>query len=454
MDKCYQRNYRNYVAREIEPLQSKTGQPMKIAFVVSFFDFRNDVRRVIATASARHKVIVMGKAEEEEQIRRHLPGNVGFRAINERTNSRINKLWEIIYFFCRALPKSRDNFFLMELFKASNTPLPTQVRKNLRRLHWIKLLPKFVAYDTFLKGLRPSRKTRIDDIDQFVFFTAIADDYLLSRLIQNHHPSVKVYVYSWDHPCKHTCFSGRVKYAVWNSAMANDISALQKVDPAKITITGASQLGYIEEYLRIKKDMVFRSFSFPYIYFGCAVGIERLIPDEIDVIRTISAQMKALRQDLTLVVRPYPVQSNWKVYECLRELDNIHLDEEFRTADLSVSEAHLMEKFEKVQNAEAFFHLGTTLGLEACFTDTPAFIIDMGYDQKKELSLFSFIHQYQNDRHLINLSTRNLIQNEETLRAVLTNPGDSGFLQLNFEIRKRYPVLSFEKFTHLLTEHP
>ena len=46
---------------------------MKIGFVVSFFDFRNDVRRVIAEVAKQHEVIIFGRPENRDEILRHLP---------------------------------------------------------------------------------------------------------------------------------------------------------------------------------------------------------------------------------------------------------------------------------------------------------------------------------------------------------------------------------------------
>lgn len=418
---------------------------MKIAFVVSFFDFRNDVRKIITTVAASHKVVIMCRQDLRQKIGELLPGQIEFRPIDEKKKSFLNQMWERAYLLFKAIPKTRHNFFLMELFKASNTTDQKQIQKNLQLLTLIRRLPKFISYDFFLSRLRFSGKTKIDDIDQFIFFTAIADDYLLARLLKNRHPHVKVYVYSWDHPCKHTCFSRQLEYAVWNDDMANDIAELQKITSDKITVTGASQFGYIWEYLNSQEALLPRSFSFPYIYFGCAIGIAKLIPDELNVIRMMAGQMKTLRPDLKLVVRPYPVQNDWEVYENLRELDNVILDDGFRTADLSVREIHLMEKFEKTQNAEAFFHLGTTMGLEACFTDTPSFILDIGYRHKSGLSLYNFIHQYQNDKHLINLAPENAIKSTEKLAEVLGDISNRQYRLLNDAVRSKYQVLSFEQ---------
>jgi hypothetical protein len=105
-----------------------------------------------------------------------------------------------------------------------------------------------------------------------------------------------------------------------------------------------------------------------------------------------------------------------------------------------------MEKFEKIENAEAFFHLGTTMGLEACFTSTPSFIIDMGYTTQQGLSLYNFIHQYQNDRHLIDLAPQNAITSEQRLIEVVNDLTQPGFMLLNQRVQSDYTVKSFANF--------
>ncbi len=64
-----------------------------------------------------------------------------------------------------------------------------------------------------------------------------------------------------------------------------------------------------------------------------------------------------------------------------------------------VSKQQLLDKYKKVQQAAAFIHFGTTLGLEASFLNTPVFFAALATGKNyKELN--EFIHQYQNDKYL------------------------------------------------------
>ncbi|MEI7582809.1 hypothetical protein [Runella sp.] len=417
---------------------------MKIGFVVSFFDFRNDVRRVIAQVAKQHEVVIFGRPENRDEILRHLPEGLEFRLINERKQSLWNTLWIKIYILFKRIPKSRHNFFLMELFKASLTSDPKILKKNHEIIKWVRRLPKVISYDFYLKQLQYQGATDLSGIDQFVCFTAIADDFLMARLLHEKYP-VKVYVYSWDHACKHICFSERAHYVCWNERIREDVIELQHIPSTQVKEVGASQFAYIEEFRRAQSELS-RTYPFKYVYVGCAIGVVELVKEEVNVVMSIANVLAKARPDLKLVVRPYPVQGNWELYSTLRSLPNVVMDDGFRTLDLSVKDGHILEKFEKISNAEAFFHLGTTMGLEACFTDTPSFMMDYGYTSKDGLSLYSFIHQYQNDRHLIDLAPQNAVKSEEQLAQIFKDLANPIYCELNQKVQAQYQIKSFEEF--------
>ena len=417
---------------------------MKIGFVVSFFDFRNDVRRVIAEVAKQHEVIIFGRPENRDEILRHLPEGLEFRLINEKKRSFWNTLWIKIYILFKRIPKSRHNFFLMELFKASLTSDPKILKKNHEIIKWVRRLPKVISYDFYLKYLQYQSATDLSGIDQFVCFTAIADDFLMARLLHKKYP-VKVYVYSWDHACKHICFSERAQYVCWNARIREDVIDLQHIPPTQVKVVGASQFAYIHEFRQVQSQLS-RTYPFKYVYVGCAIGVVELVKEEVNVVISIAKVLAKARPDLKLVVRPYPVQGNWELYSALRNLSNVVMDDGFRTLDLSVKDGHILEKFEKIAHAEAFFHLGTTMGLEACFTETPSFMIDYGYTSKDGLSLYSFIHQYQNDRHLIDLAPQNAVKSEEQLGQIFKDLANPTYRKLNQQVQAQYQIKSFEEF--------
>ena len=56
-----------------------------LGLVVHFFDFRNDVRVLLAgLVDLGHRVVVFHQAEDEEAIKRHAPPGIEFREMREQ----------------------------------------------------------------------------------------------------------------------------------------------------------------------------------------------------------------------------------------------------------------------------------------------------------------------------------------------------------------------------------
>jgi hypothetical protein len=422
---------------------------MRIGFVVHFFDFRNDVRKVISLVSQKHEVVLFVRKDDIALIKQHAGNTAEVRVVDEASHTIGNKMWDNLLRFFGKLPKSVRNFYLMEVFKISLSGNPSLHKRAKSLLDLAMRMPKFLSYDTYLKNLSYTKSTKIDDIDQFICFTDISDSYLFARLLNENKP-VKVYVYSWDHPCKQFKYSNRAHYMVWNEGIRQDMIELQGTPPEKVTITGASQFAYVHQFLSVPEHEWDRPFSFDYIYFGCAIGIPKLVKEEIAVIRKISALLQKIQSSLKLVVRPYPVLKDWSLYEGLRQLPNVVLDDQFRTKNLSVGEAQIMEKFVKIHFAKAFIHLGTTLGLEACFTRTPSLILDFPEFKTGDgvLTLHNFVHQYQNDKYLMSVDYPNIVRSEAALEQVIrmVEKDPANLVAYNREVLKNMPLKSFEAF--------
>ncbi len=419
---------------------------MKIGFVVHFFDFRNDVRKVIDYISQTHEVVLFVRKADEKIIRQHTPEAIEIRLVDEYKQSLGNKLWDNMFRFFGKLPKSQKNYYLMEYFKIS---LSDNVAKNraYQLLNLAMKMPRMVGYDTYLKNIRYKAHTHIDDIEQFICFTDISDSYFLSRLM-NEKKNIKIYVYSWDHPCKHIKYTHHARYLVWHEGLKQDLVELQGIEGKQITITGASQFGYIQQFLSLSPQP--SPFPFEYVYFGCAIGIPSLTIKEIEVIRQLSLLLTEIGSTLKLVVRPYPVLTNWSYYEDLKQLPNIVLDDQFRSKNMSVGEAQIMEKYNMIRHAQAFIHLGTTMGLEACFIDTPSLILDFPefYENGAPLSLYNFVHQFQNDKYLMTTTAPNVVKSPQAFQAIMRQleQGSADLLQYNRDVVQQISLKSFEQF--------
>ena len=284
-----------------------------------------------------------------------------------------------------------------------------------------RIMPDFLRYDVFLNKLRFKGKTQVDDIESFYLFTDIYDHFFLARLLHER-KRVFVYVYSWDHPCKFLRFSKRANYLVWSEGIREDLYELQGVSPDRVKVVGATQFSYVEEFVRLDKSRLEAPYPFDYLYFGCSVATPKLLEEEVSVIKQVSKQLARFQPAMKLVVRPYPVLSNWKYYEPLRDLPNVVFDDQYRVGDKSMQENTFHEKYTKIYFAKGFFHLGTTLGLEACFTGTPSFIINFRSLRKQAgyVTMYHFVHQYQNEKYLLLEKYPNVVNDQDSLRTIFT----------------------------------
>ena len=106
---------------------------MKIGFVVHFFDFRNDVRRLITEVSKKHEVVLFVNQNQLDIIKNHQLLNTTIRVINEKKISKKNKILELLFYFFKKIPKSKSNFFLMESFKIGNIKDVTKQKKSKQK---------------------------------------------------------------------------------------------------------------------------------------------------------------------------------------------------------------------------------------------------------------------------------------------------------------------------------
>lgn len=413
---------------------------MTLGLVLNFFDFRNDVRALIGVLSKNNSLVIYVRKEHVSTVKKFEHLGFTIRVINEEKQTILNWLVIRFYLLFKKLPASAKNYYLMEAFKASALPSSSQKRKAniIRALQ--QLLPKFYSYDRYLDHLSYSGKTDLNGIDEILLFTEIYDDFLMARIIHEKIKS-KVYVYSWDHPCKHTRFSNRLQYLVWNKDIADDVMQLQNIAPEKINVLGATQFGYLYTF---QNGLSQSPPASDYYYYGCGIGIPDLLKYEIAIIVKLAEVIKMSDPSSHLFVRPYPNLKNWSVYDQLKSIANVKLDDGYRQGDFSVEEVALLNKFHTINGAKGFFHIGTTLGLEACFTQCPSFILDVVPKTKKNLDIYHFIHQYQNEKYLLQMSSINTITSWEQLKHTIEDIHNPDYLIFNHAVRDKYPLLSFE----------
>ena len=343
-------------------------QKNKIGFFFNFIDFRNDIREIIFRISKKRSVVIFVKKKNLELTKKLFKENIDIEIREFYENKLIlNNIYKRIFNWFGIIPKSKKNFLLMKYFLIINEKVFLKKFKNVILFNLSRLFPKFISYDNYLNLISSHYNEISSDIEEFFFITKIESDQFLSYLIKRNF-KVTSYVYSWDHPAKHNSFSKKINYLVWNDWIRNDLTYLQNIKKEKIKIIGSSQFCYIYDYIK-NFGHEKRLINYDYLYFGCAVGIPKIAKQEVEIIINLSKILKKNNINLKILVRPYPVLENWSIYEKLNLYENVIVENDFRNINLSIKKDKILEKYNKIKFSAAFLHLGTTLGIEACFFD-------------------------------------------------------------------------------------
>ncbi len=421
----------------------------KLGIVANYLDSRNDLRDFIQELSKRFEVIVFVKPAQMS-VAEILP-EVEFRPIKTKVSKSIwNLFLHYWYRIFGKLPKSKSNYFITEKIANSHPNLSKWKRNDLEFTLWLsRFMPKLMSYDGYLNSLRYAKGTKIDDIDKFLCFTHIYDDFLYAQLLKSG-KKVFTYVYSWDHPCKLKTFSKRPhKYFVWNEGLKNDLIELQDIPANKVEVIGSTQLAYIEKYLAEKPKSA--TPDYPYIYFGCALGYPIMVKEEVKYIRQLSSALQQINSEVKILVRPYPFLSLWDIYKELETLDNVIIEEYQRSDKQGLEEDAINQKFAMLQNAKAFVHIGTTLGMECAYFDTPVLLINYGTEKRSSPTMQAIIDQYHNTKYLTLDQHPNIINQESEWIKALKELDDKKYHSYNRDVSGQTALKSFEQIAEETT---
>lgn len=185
------------------------------------------------------------------------------------------------------------------------------------------------------------------------------------------------WVFSWDNPMKDNEFLVDADhYLVWNEENRRDLVRYHAIPADRIHIVGPSQF---DVYLEMRK-LPRPTDPEPYILYACAVGLDQHLDQEIRMILKIREIMDRLDPALPLWVRPYPFRLDRTFgYDALRNRPGIKLLDfgELKDNRIMVNRGELEQKWHQIRNARGLINFGSTLGLEASFTDTP--IVQIGF---------------------------------------------------------------------------
>lgn len=199
-----------------------------IGILINHYDARNDIRDLVSEISQTHRVILLSK---DKSLSHSLPKGVELRPLIATKFIR-RQFWTKVFAWFGKIPKSKENYYINELFKLGRL---TFFRLFIQKIKfYLRMnMPRFFNINDILPKLSQCDKTNIFDIDAFLLITEFSDIPMLARICDSG-KTAWAYLYSWDHPCKHTVLTDRLTgYFVWNDKLANDMEELQNVPVEK-----------------------------------------------------------------------------------------------------------------------------------------------------------------------------------------------------------------------------
>jgi hypothetical protein len=402
-------------------------------------------------------VVLLSK---EKTLAHPLPAGVELRPlVSVHLNKR--KFWTQLFTWCGKLPRSKENYYINELFKLGRlSPLRQTIGKlKLKLQMW---MPRFMSINQLLPILAPCDSTQISDIDNFLLITEFADIPMLARICDSGKPAW-AYLYSWDHPCKHTVLTDRLTgYLVWNKKLAQDMEELQGVSLDKCKIIGATQLCPIVDYLTSPTTQPGqgRIEGRPYFYFGCGTGYAPLSRREIKLVADLADLLSKEFPDHLLLVRPYPMFNDDSVLAEIKAKPNVRIDDEFRSFQVgrSLRPVDIHKRLDLQRGSACFIHIGTTMGYEAAFLGCPVVFINLISDLNTggaadTESLSTFARQYHVQRYLVGKYPSSANNLSEAVAALKTAVSFSDkMISYNDYVSSDTPLMSMPQLTQKILE--
>ena len=426
-----------------------------IGILINHYDSRNDIRELVAEMARSHRVVLLSK---EKTLAHPLPVGVEFRPlVSIHLNKR--KFWSKVFSWFGRLPKSRENYYINELFKLGRLSFFKQKIQKIR-LNLQMWMPRFISINQLLPILSSCDATDISDIDTFLLITEFSDIPVLARICDSGKPAW-AYLYSWDHPCKHTVLTDKLTgYLVWNEKLAQDMEELQGVSRSKCQIIGATQLCPIVDYLSSSPPAPGsgRIENRPYFYFGCGTGYAPISKKEIILIEKLADLLSKEFPEHLLLVRPYPFYYDDSALAELKIKSNVRIDDEFRSFQLngSLRPLDIRNRLDLQRGSTCFIHIGTTMGYEAAFLGCAVVFINLISNSKADNaadSLSTFARQYHVQKYLVGefpSSTCSLLEVVSALKVAVTNP--QKLLEYSTYVSGGTPLLAMPQITRKIVE--
>jgi hypothetical protein len=331
-------------------------------------------------------------------------------------------LYSTLMFFARELDTNLVNY--RKRIKYHLSSFPVKVLYRLRDLMGALGLRRY-SYCRALELLY-SRSNRYAEelagFDALVYTPVSVKDKRIIYEARKKGLEIVSWVFSWDNPMKDNEFMPNADhYLVWNRENVLDLERYHGIPPEKCHIVGPVQFDYL---LNHKPRTASReSGNERYVLYACTAGKVYHLEQEEEFILKIRDMLDEIDPGVELKVRPYPFRKNKDFgYEALKRrpgisvLDFGHLQKN----EVVVGKKDLDEKFDQIDRALCMIHLGSTIGLEASFLDTPILHLDYTYPGKVP-DWLDIKHPRKNEHltYVIDYDYPNTIGNKEDLRRSL-----------------------------------
>ena len=398
----------------------------KLGILINHYDARNDVRDLVEELSKRTNVVLISS---DKDLRLPVPQGVEVRYLKAAHHAR-RWIWSRIFRWFGRLPKTRENYRINELFKFGRLSWARRIVANAQ-LALQMMMPRVISINFYMDRVAKCDQTPLDDISEFLLFTEFSDVPVTARICNSGRPSWG-YLYSWDHPCKHTVLTDRLTgYMAWNARLVDDLVLLQEIPRLKCHVVGATQLAPIASFLISNGDgreAVSGLEGRPYFYFGCGTGYPNLVREEVALLEKLADAIAIEFPQHLLLVRPYPMFNDDSFMGSLRKRPNVRMDDGYRSrqAGRGLAGTDVSARLLAQSRCDAFLHVGTTMGFEGAYLGTPTVFINLATaEDATGANLSTFAKQYHVQKYLCGdypMVVRTVDEAVRVLRMIAKNP--------------------------------
>lgn len=428
----------------------------RLGVILQYYNSRNDLP-ILLDHLAQHWDLVLFARKQDLDL---VTSDFEKRAIPPLPRTLSNRFQKFVYQAAGNIPSSKQNYrFWNKRRIGQQKKLSAKIRLGIL-LQIRMLFSGLVPFDKYMSKLTLDRSTKVDDVDAFFAMSDVYDINFMAQALETNKPFVN-YIYSWDHVGKYHSFSKQVsRHMTWHKGITQDLCELHKIDPAIVNEIGSTQLTIVENYISANGNRKTNSKQAPYVYYAGTMGYPEAITQEMNAVKFLANTMARVAPDTKLVVRPYPNSKMFSLYNELANLPGLELENVKVSGNrIEFLKDTAEEKYSKIKNASLVVHMGSTIGLEAAYFDTPVVHLamedfDYGIPTSSPQHISHTLAQRHLQKYMLHSQERNVVRQSDDLssfvRDALDNP--ENFLKYNNELTSHIPLRSMTELAQELTD--